>query len=80
MRVQNGNGQPINLVVEIKGRRDDADAAKADTMHKAWVPAVNASGQFGRWDFMEFTEAPYEVDKAIRVRCGRHQAALQGRS
>lgn len=68
VRVANGEGEPLNLVVEIKGARDDSDAAKADTMSKAWVPAVNASGQFGRWDFMEFTDAPYDVDKAIRAR------------
>jgi len=68
VRVANGEGEPLNLVVEIKGHRDDADAAKADTMRKAWIPAVNASGQFGRWDFMEFTDAPYDVDKAIRER------------
>jgi type III restriction enzyme len=68
VRVANGEGEPLNLVVEIKGARDDSDAAKADTMRKAWVPAVNASGQFGRWDFMEFTDAPYDVDEAIRAR------------
>lgn len=68
VRVADGDGEPVNLVVEIKGARDDSDAAKADTMHKAWVPAVNASRQFGRWDFMEFTDAPYDVDKAIRQR------------
>jgi len=68
IRVKNGGGEPLNLVVEIKGARDEADAAKADTMRKAWVPAVNASRQFGRWDFMEFTDAPYDVDKAIRGR------------
>ena len=65
--LRTATASPINLVVEIKGARDDSDAAKADTMRKAWVPAVNASGQFGRWDFMEFTDAPYDVDKAIRA-------------
>jgi hypothetical protein len=35
------------------------------------VPAVNAARQFGRWDFMEFTDAPYDVDKAIRARLER---------
>lgn len=71
VRVANAGGEPINLVVEIKGARDDSDAAKADTMRKAWVPAVKAAHQFGRWDFMEFTDAPYDVDKAIRERLRR---------
>jgi type III restriction enzyme len=68
VRVMNGDGEVLNLIVEIKGARDDSDAAKADTMEKAWVPAVNAAKQFGRWDFMEFNDAPYDVDKAIRAR------------
>jgi len=32
------------------------------------IENANASGQFGCWDFMEFTDAPYDVDKAIRTR------------
>jgi type III restriction enzyme len=68
VRVANGDREPINLMIEIKGKRDDSDAAKADTTLRAWVPAVNAAGQFGQWDFMEFTEAPYDVDKHIRER------------
>jgi type III restriction enzyme len=75
VRVANGEGEPLNLVVEIKGHRDDADAAKAETMRKAWVPAVNAARQFGRWDFMEFTDAPYDVDKHIRERFARGVSA-----
>lgn len=43
-------------------------------MRKAWVPAVNAAKRFGRWDFMEFTDAPYDVDKRIRERVGRRAA------
>jgi type III restriction enzyme len=68
VRVADGGDEPLNLVVEIKGHRDEADAAKAETMRKAWVPAVNAAKRFGRWDFMEFTDAPYDVDKRIRER------------
>jgi type III restriction enzyme len=79
VRVASGDAEPLNLVVEIKGARDDSDAAKADTMRKAWVPAVNASGQFGRWDFMEITDAPYDVDKAIRERL-RELAEKPGRA
>lgn len=75
VRVANGGGEPLNLVVEIKGARDEADAAKADTMLKAWVPAVNASRQFGRWDFIEVTDAPYDADKTIRKRLRRLLAA-----
>ncbi len=74
VRAANGDGEPLNLVVEIKGHRDDSDAAKAETMRKAWVPAVNAARRFGRWDFMEFTDAPYDVDKRIRERIKEQMA------
>ncbi len=71
LRVTDGGDEPLNLVVEVKGHRDEADAAKAETMRKAWVPAVNAAKRFGRWEFMEFTDAPYDVDKRIRERVRR---------
>ena len=46
----------LNLVVEIKGVRDENAKAKADTMHKYWVPAVNRIGDFGRWAFLELSD------------------------
>jgi type III restriction enzyme len=53
------DAEPVNVVVELKGQRDAKDAAKADTMQKVWIPAVNNAGRFGRWDFLELTEIPY---------------------
>jgi type III restriction enzyme len=40
LRVDDGRGgdDPLNLVVEIKGQRDEADKAKAETMCTLWVP------------------------------------------
>jgi len=56
-----GRGEELNtLVVEIKGyRREDAKEKKS-TMENYWVPGVNNLGQYGRWDFAEFTEV-YEI-------------------
>ena len=58
LRVDDGGGpdDPLNLVVEIKGKRDEDDKDKAETMRTLWVPGVNALGGFGRWDFAEFTD------------------------
>jgi type III restriction enzyme len=61
-----GLADPLKLVCEIKGQRDAADAAKAETMRNLWVPAVNNDGRFGRWDFEEISEAPYDVPKRLR--------------
>lgn len=55
LRIDDGHGPNdlLNLVVEVKGRRSEQDASKADTMMTRWVPGVNALGRFGRWAFAE---------------------------
>jgi type III restriction enzyme len=58
LRIDDGPGDenPLNLVVEIKGARDEDDKDKAETMRTLWVPGVNALGEHGRWGFAEFTD------------------------
>ncbi len=51
---------PLNLVLEVKGQRKPGDDAKHDTMQRLWVPAINATGRFGRWDFLR-VDGPYGV-------------------
>jgi type III restriction enzyme len=67
VRLADGGPEPLNLVVEIKGMRDDTDQAKADTMHKVWIPAVNNARRFGRWAFLEFVETPHDVEAQLRA-------------
>ena len=62
VRIDTGEGDPLNLIVEIKGFRGENAKDKANTMHAYWVPGVNNLGKFGRWAFAEFT-AVYEIDK-----------------
>ena len=58
--VDDGNEDPLHLIVEIKGyRREDAKEKKA-IMETRWVPGVNNLGKFGRWAFAEFTEV-YQI-------------------
>ena len=54
-------GQPLNLVLEMKGQRDESDKAKSETARELWAPGVNALGGFGRWAFAEFTD-PYTTE------------------
>ncbi|MEH6790631.1 BPTD_3080 family restriction endonuclease [Parasphingorhabdus sp.] len=58
LQVDDGHGidNPLNLVVEIKGFRNEDAKDKADTMATYWVPGVNNLGTMGRWAFAEFTE------------------------
>jgi type III restriction enzyme len=63
-----GPGDPLHLVVEIKGyRREDAKEKKA-TMDTYWVPGVNHLGSFGRWAFAEFGDVfTMEADLTAKV-------------
>lgn len=51
-----GKGNLLNLVIEIKGIKDDKARAKADTMNRFWVPSVNNDGHWGRWAFVEIMD------------------------
>ena len=67
-----GPDDPLHLVLEVKGRKQDADDAKHDTMRSLWLPAVNALGRFGRWRFVQ-TEEPYGMTEAIRRTISREE-------
>jgi type III restriction enzyme len=61
VRLDVGGAEPIHLVLEMKGQRDESDKAKAQTARDMWVPGVNALGGYGRWAFAEFTD-PYTTE------------------
>jgi type III restriction enzyme len=56
VRLDIGGGDPLNLVLEVKGMREESDKAKAETARDLWVPGVNALGGYGRWAFAEFRD------------------------
>ena len=67
VKVDDGvEGDPLNLVLEVKGRRDlDVGlSAKINTMVDFWVPGVNNLKKFGRWEFREFEENETFENKA----------------
>ena len=71
LKIDDGKGMedPLNLVVEIKGFRNEDAKDKADTMKTYWVPGVNNLGTMGRWAFAEFTEKwtmQSEFERVIR--------------
>jgi len=61
---------PLNLIVEIKGLKDNQDSAKADAATALWVPAVNNAGRFGRWAYVEIAQNIYEAEAAMRAVAG----------
>lgn len=56
VQIDDGQPDPLNLVVEIKGFRGEDAIVKAQTMETYWVPGVNNLGSYGRWAFAEFTD------------------------
>lgn len=62
VQIDDGHEDLLNLIVEIKGYRGEDAKEKANTMRSYWVPGVNNTGRYGRWEFAEFT-AVYEIEK-----------------
>lgn len=56
VRLDDGRGEPLNMILETKGYRGGDAQVKAETMKTLFVPGVNNLGSFGRWGFAEFTE------------------------
>jgi type III restriction enzyme len=57
-----GEGDLLNLVVEIKGYRGEDAKDKKAAMETRWLPGVNNAKQYGRWAFAEFTDV-YAMQK-----------------
>jgi type III restriction enzyme len=56
LRVDDGRGDLLNLIVAVAGRATQEAEAKVATTRNLWVPSVNAEGTFGRWAFLELTD------------------------
>jgi type III restriction enzyme len=61
VQIDDGQPDPLHLVVEIKGLRGEDAKDKANTIRTYWVPAVNNLKSYGRWAFAEFTEV-FEIE------------------
>jgi len=72
-RVDDGRGPDdlLNLLIEVSGAERRDKAAKVATARTLWVPAVNNHGGFGRWAFVEVSDA-YDAIGPIREAVGGH--------
>jgi type III restriction enzyme len=78
VQIDDGQLDPLNLIVEIKGYRGEDAKDKANTMRTYWVPGVNNLGKFGRWAFAEFT-AVYEIEAEFKKLIDTHCASGETR-
>jgi type III restriction enzyme len=60
-----GRDNPLNLIVEVSGQQKKEKEAKVSTAQTLWVPAVNNSGGWGRWAFVEISD-PWNSRAVIR--------------
>jgi type III restriction enzyme len=58
LKIDDGHGEDdlLNLVVEVKGQREEEDKAKSETMRAYWVPGINRLKTCGRWAFAEMQD------------------------
>lgn len=54
-RVKLAGGGAVNLIVEITGMNKEKAEKRWYVKHR-WLPAVNAEGSNGRWDFVEVSD------------------------
>ncbi len=68
VRLDDGRGDenPLHVIVEIKGYRQEDAKEKKGTMDAYWVPGVNHLGTYGRWAFAEFTDV-FEIEKGFHA-------------
>ncbi|MFB9354248.1 BPTD_3080 family restriction endonuclease [Sneathiella chinensis] len=67
VQVDDGRGfdDLLNVIVEIKGFKNEQVKLKKETMTEKWVTGVNALGAYGRWTFSQF-DSVYEIDSEFR--------------
>ncbi len=61
-----GEGDLLNLLVEVTGEKKKDKAAKVATARTLWVPAVNNHGGLGRWAFIKIAD-PWDAENLIRT-------------
>jgi len=73
VRVDDGCGEPLNLIIEVSGASRRDKEAKVATARDLWVPGVNNLRRFGRWAFLEISD-PWEAKGLIRASLSAGQA------
>ncbi len=73
VRIHDGSGNPLNLIVEVTGEQKKEKQAKTETAREFWVPAINNHGGFGRWAFLEVLD-PWDAVSVIKSTLWRHSA------
>jgi type III restriction enzyme len=74
-KVDDGHEELLNLIIEVSGEKRSDKDTKMETVKNLWVPAVNNSGQFGRWAVCDVTD-PYQAMSTIREFLNRYKDCI----
>ena len=66
VKLKVGDGELLNLIIEVTGKNRRNKREKAETTRNQWVKAVNNAQEFGRWAFLEIFD-PWSVQNTIRA-------------
>jgi type III restriction enzyme len=61
-----------NVIVEVTGERNEKKIAKTETARDRWVPAVNNTGKWGEWAFVEVQDLS-DAAALIRAKVQEHR-------
>ena len=64
VQIDDGDADPLHLIVEIKGYRGEDAKDKKTAIETYWIPGVNRLRDYGRWAFAELTDV-YEIESAF---------------
>lgn len=64
-KLERKDREPLNLIIEVTGKKDDKKKLKTKTARELWVPAINNEGSFGEWAFIEIQDI-HETQNLIR--------------
>jgi type III restriction enzyme len=65
LRLDDGRGDLLNLVVEVSGAANRHKQAKVQTAQTLWVPGVTTLRAHGRWAYVECSD-PWDAKNLIR--------------
>ncbi len=66
VKLQMPDKSVLHLIIEVTGKKDDKKVIKVKTAREFWIPAINNSGKFGNWAFIEISDI-YNSQNMIRA-------------
>lgn len=64
VHIDDGQDDPLQLIVEVKGFRGEDVKDKSNTVKTYWVPGVNNLKRYGRWAFVELRDV-FEMENKL---------------